>query len=82
MSKQGVKHVIAALISDPIFNKAFFTNKKKTLRGCGFSLTKNEIKALLCLKKTDVIVKLKLTKPYDIIVPVKIKGPPPNGIIR
>ena len=79
MSRQGVKRVVAALISDPIFNKAFFTNKKKTLRECGFSLTKNEMKALLCLKKRDVIAKLKLTKPYDIIVPVKTKTPIPPG---
>jgi hypothetical protein len=73
MSKQGVKHVIAALLSDPHFKKAFFANKKKTLKESGFTLTPAEMKALQHIRKLDV--KNIIDKVSDIVLPMPVKPP-------
>lgn len=80
MSKQGVASVIAALISDPAFNEAFFADRAKALNESHFSLTDAEMEALKYIKKSDVVVKAKLDPPIEIIIPVKVVGPKP--IIR
>jgi hypothetical protein len=79
MSKQGVKLAVAALIANPIFNKAFFANKKKTLKASGFPLTSAEMRALQKLTKKDVILRVKLNPPLEVVVPLLPKPPGPSG---
>ena len=77
MSEQGVKHVIAALISDPVFNNAFFKSKRKTLNKCGYQLTAADKRILMRLNKQDVKIRVVYGK-RSRIFPPKILPPPPG----
>jgi hypothetical protein len=80
MSKQGVKNVVAALLSDPQFNKAFFNDRNKTLKESGFSLSRAEKKALGYIMKKDLVFRVKLNPPYEVVVPLVIKKPRPGKL--
>ena len=77
MSKQGVKHVLAALISDPIFKRAFFANKARALRDSGYRLTDLEMEALKRLTQEDVGLVIKVNKKIaEFVVPFVTQVPP------
>jgi hypothetical protein len=81
MSTQGVKLVIATLISSPQFKRSFFANKVKALKGSGFDLTPREMEALRHLRQRDINMKVKITdKISKVIIPVKIL--PPGKILK
>ena len=79
MSKQGVERVIAALLSDSRFYKAFFSDKKKTLDECGFALNEAEMKTLLSIEEQDIRVSRKPAPPWEVVIPVRPEPPEPPG---
>lgn len=59
MSEVAVRKVVARMISDPKFMKAFHTDPNKTIEESGYAVSKDELTALKKIKPADLKVSIK-----------------------